>query len=297
MADSFDITRFIGYLEIESGFSPNTIDAYMHDVNRYAGFLRDRGIESPDASSRELVSEFITSLQSAGLAQSSVSRNFQAIRTYHRHLRREGKVITDPTETIQVCEPRRRLPDVLTVEEAIRLVETPVADSPLGIRDCALLEFAYATGARVSEIITITSQHILHNEGLVRIFGKGSKERLVPVGESALGAVRVYIEQSRPQLLRGASRNELFLNNRGAVLTRMGYWKILRKYVILAGITRHTSPHTLRHSFATHLLEGGADLRVVQELLGHSYISTTERYTHVDREYLKEVHRTFHPRY
>ena len=159
-----------------------------------------------------------------------------------------------------------------------------------------MLEFAYATGTRVSELVTMTIQNILFKENIVRITGKGSKQRLVPLGSTAKGRVQEYLTQVRPQLAGNKSKDVLFLNSRGGPLSRMGFWKILRKYVIQAGITTHTSPHTLRHSFATHLLEGGADIRVIQELLGHSNISTTEIYTHIDREYLKEVHRTFHPR-
>ncbi len=294
--DAFQITGFIGYLEVESGFSPHTIESYLHDVNRYVSYLKSRDIDHPGNSTRELVADFIGELHSIGLAQVSVSRNFQAVRTYYRFLRRDGMRVPDPTETIQIREPHRKLPGVLTIEEIIRILETPDVNTPLGIRDRAMFEFAYASGARVSEIITLSPQNLFLEEHLVRIFGKGSKERIVPIGDKAIEAIDTYIAQVRPVLLKGRSREQLFLNSRGGPMTRMGFWKILKKYVLLAGITRHTSPHTLRHSFATHLLEGGADLRIVQELLGHSFVSTTERYTHVDREYLQEIHRSFHPR-
>ncbi len=218
------------------------------------------------------------------------------MRSYHRFLRSERICGEDPTETVEVRSSRRKLPDTLSIEEVVRLIESPDVSDPLCLRDRAMLEFAYATGTRVSELINMPVSSVLFREDIVRITGKGSKERIVPLGSTAKEMVLAYMEKSRPTLVGKTPRDILFLNARGDPLTRMGFWKILRKYVIQAGITRHTSPHTLRHSFATHLLEGGADIRVLQELLGHSNIATTEIYTHIDREYLKEVHRTFHPR-
>jgi integrase/recombinase XerD len=185
---------------------------------------------------------------------------------------------------------------VLTVDEAERLIQSVELDEPLAFRDRALFELAYGAGLRVSEWLSIAIKDVLLSDGIVRVFGKGAKERLVPIGRSAIGAVGVYLRELRPKLDRGESQGKLFLNARGQPLTRMGAWKILKKYVQKAGITRPVSPHTLRHSFATHLLEGGADLRAVQEMLGHADISTTQIYTHVDREYLRRVHRQFHPR-
>jgi len=184
----------------------------------------------------------------------------------------------------------------LTVADVERLLAAPTLDEPLAFRDRALLELAYGAGLRVSEWITLGVRDLLLEDSLVRVFGKGSKERLVPIGRTAVGAVAVYLRELRPRLERGAGEGVLFLNARGEPLSRMGAWKILRKYVQAAGIEKHVSPHTLRHSFATHLLEGGADLRAVQEMLGHVDISTTQIYTHVDREYLRSVHRQFHPR-
>ena len=225
-----------------------------------------------------------------------MARNFSAVRSYHLFLNRERFTDNDPTETVELLSLHRKLPDVLSIDEIVRLIEIPDTSDSLGLRDHAMLEFAYATGVRVSELISITIQNILFSENLVRITGKGSKERIVPLGETAKEAVQLYMRQVRVNLAGKKSKDVLFLNRRGTPLTRMGFWKILRKYVILAGITKHTSPHTIRHSYATHLLEGGADIRVVQELLGHANIATTEIYTHIDREYIKEVHRTFHPR-
>ncbi len=296
MADPFVITRYITFLDVEEGLSPNTIEAYLHNTNRYIGWLKDNNINDPGAVNRESVLDFLETLEEMGLSKNSLTRNFAAIKSYHQFLLREQFSPADPTETLQVRPPRRKLPDVLTIEETLRLIESPDMSTPLGLRDRAMLEFAYATGSRVSELISVTIQQVLLEENLVRITGKGSKERIVPLGQTAKEHVCSYINTVRKDLAKGQTRDVLFLNVRGRPLTRMGFWKILRKYVLTAGITTHTSPHTLRHSFATHLLEGGADIRVIQELLGHSHISTTEIYTHIDREYLKEIHRTCHPR-
>jgi len=184
----------------------------------------------------------------------------------------------------------------LSVDEVSRLIDAPSLDEPMAFRDRAMLELAYGAGLRVSEWISIGVRDVLFDEGVVRVFGKGAKERLVPIGRKATAAAAIYVRELRPKLERGTGKGTLFLNARGEPLSRMGAWKILRKYVEQAGITKHVSPHTLRHSFATHLLEGGADLRAVQEMLGHADISTTQIYTHVDREYLRTVHQQFHPR-
>ena len=296
MPGDFHFTDYITYLDVEEGFSPNTIEAYMHDVERYISYLTSREIHSPSQVKKEIVIDYIESLRECGLSITSVSRNFFALRSYHLFLYHEQKVQHNPTEVIEVSPLKRKLPDVLNIEEVFRLLESPDTSKPLGIRDRAMLEFVYATGIRVSELISMKIQNILFNEDVVRIMGKGSKQRIVPFGSTAKETVRNYLNTVRPKLAGNVSKDVLFLNSRGTPLSRMGFWKILHKYVIQVGITTHTSPHTLRHSFATHLLEGGADLRVVQELLGHSNIATTEIYTHIDREYLKEVHRTFHPR-
>jgi integrase/recombinase XerD len=219
-----------------------------------------------------------------------------AVRGYFRFLLAEGLVVRDPSERLETPKRWRTLPEVLTVADVERLLAAPTLDEPLAFRDRALLELAYGAGLRVSEWITLGVRDLLLEDSLVRVFGKGSKERLVPIGRTAVGAVAVYLRELRPRLERGAGEGVLFLNARGEPLSRMGAWKILRKYVQAAGIEKHVSPHTLRHSFATHLLEGGADLRAVQEMLGHVDISTTQIYTHVDREYLRSVHRQFHPR-
>ena len=297
MRDDFHITAYVNFIDVEKGLSHNTIEAYIHDIGRYITYLKERDINAPGDVTKSVILDYIEHLRVEGLSVNSVSRNFSAIRSYHLFLFREKITKIDPTESFELLSLHRKLPDVLNIDEIIRLIETPETSQPLGIRDRAMLEFAYGTGSRVSELITITVQNILFDENLVRITGKGSKERIVPLGGKAKEIVLDYIRNIRSPLAeKKMSKDVLFLNMRGSPLTRMGFWKILRSYVIQAGITKHTSPHTLRHSFATHLLEGGADIRVVQELLGHASISTTEIYTHVDREYIKEVHRTFHPR-
>ncbi len=296
MAEELYVTRYLTYLDVEEGLSHNTIEAYLHNVNRYLSFLKSLGISTPRHIRKEHVVSFVELLSDIGLCQNTLSRNFAALKSYHQFLSREHLVERDPTETVQVISPKRKLPEVLSIEETLRLIETPDTSTKLGARDRAMLEFAYATGTRVSELVTMKLQNVFLDENIVRIRGKGSKERIVPLGRTAKETVLDYISLVRPALSRGKARDVLFLNARGGPLTRMGFWKILRKYVLIAGITKHISPHTLRHSFATHLLEGGADIRVIQELLGHSYISTTEIYTHIDREYIKEIHRTCHPR-
>jgi len=208
----------------------------------------------------------------------------------------EGAGGRNPSESLETPRRWRTLPEVLTVEEITRLLAAPTLDDPLAFRDRAMLELAYGAGLRVSEWITLGVRDVLLEQQMVRVFGKGSKERIVPIGRSAIGALAIYLRELRPKLEQGAGKGVLFLNARGQPLSRMGAWKILRRYVERAGITKHVSPHTLRHSFATHLLEGGADLRAVQEMLGHVDISTTQIYTHVDREYLRQVHKQYHPR-
>jgi integrase/recombinase XerD len=223
-------------------------------------------------------------------------RAISAIRRWCGVLVAEGVMRADPSERLDAPTRWRTLPEVLSVEEVTRLIGAPGHDDPLVFRDRAMLEIAYGAGLRVSEWIGLGVQDLLLTDGLVRVLGKGDKQRLVPIGRSAIGAVSVYLRETRPTLERGAGQGVLFLNAQGKPLTRMGAWKILRKYVERAGITKAVSPHTLRHSFATHLLEGGADLRAVQDMLGHADIATTQLYTHLDREYLHEVHRQFHPR-
>jgi len=292
----FLIPRFLDFIALEEGLSRLTQNAYEKDLTRFAEYADVKGAKAPLDVTARMLREFVYHLKDLGLSPASIRRNVSAIRTYFRFLIGDGIVVRDPSERLETPKRWRELPDVLSVEEIKRLIAAPTLDDNMVFRDRALLELAYGAGLRVSEWITLSVRDLLLEEGLVRVFGKGSKERLVPIGRSAIGAVAVYLRELRPKLEKGEGKGILFLNARGRPLTRMGAWKILRGYVERAEITKHVTPHTLRHSFATHLLEGGADLRAVQEMLGHVDISTTQIYTHVDREYLRQVHRSYHPR-
>ena len=292
----YAVDRFVDFLTLEQGAAALTNEAYARDITRFATFAVVKGAPDPATVAPRLLRDYVYHMKDLGLAPSSIRRNISAIRTYYRFLLAEGRAEKDPSERLETPRGWRTLPGVLTVDEAKRLIEMVDLDEPLAFRDRALFELAYGAGLRVSEWLSIAVKDVILSDGIVRVFGKGSKERLVPIGRSAVGAVAVYLRELRPKLDRGESQGKLFLNARGSPLTRMGAWKILKKYVQKAGITRPVSPHTLRHSFATHLLEGGADLRAVQEMLGHADISTTQIYTHVDREYLRKVHRQYHPR-
>ena len=292
----FLLEPFNDFLVLEQGASPRTDEAYGRDLARFATYAVSRGVVGPADVTARLLREYVYHLKDLGLAPASIRRNVSALRTYFKFLLGEGRITHDPSERLESPKRWRTLPEVLTVAEVDKLLASPTLDDPLVFRDRALLELAYGAGLRVSEWISIGVRDVMFDEGLVRVFGKGSKERLVPIGRRAIGALASYVRESRPRLEHGEGRGALFLNARGQPLTRMGAWKILQKYVARAGIEKHVSPHTLRHSFATHLLEGGADLRAVQEMLGHADISTTQIYTHVDREYLRTVHRQYHPR-
>jgi integrase/recombinase XerD len=293
---SFLLARFTDYVALEQGLSPRTQEAYQRDLARFAEYAEARGATAPPDITARLLREYVYHLKDLGLSPASIRRNVSAVRTYFRFLTGDGVVVRDPSERLETPKRWRTLPDVLSVEEVQQLLASPTLDDALVFRDRALLELAYGAGLRVSEWISLGVRDLLLEDGLVRVLGKGSKERLVPIGRSAIGAAAIYLRELRPRLEKGAGKGILFLNARGAPLTRMGAWKILRGHVERAGIAKHVSPHTLRHSFATHLLEGGADLRAVQEMLGHVDIATTQIYTHVDREYLRKVHRSFHPR-
>ena len=295
-ARTFFLERFQDFLSLEQGASPRTLEAYLRDVERFATYALTRGAAAPTDADARVLREFVYHLKDLGLSPASIRRNVSAVRGYFRFLVGEGHIVRDPSERLETPKRWRTLPEVLSVGEVERLLAAPTLDDPLAFRDRALLELAYGAGLRVSEWISLGIRDLLLEDSLVRVFGKGSKERLVPIGRTAVGAVAVYLRELRPRLERGEGRGVLFLNARGQPMTRMGAWKILRKYVDRASIAKHVTPHTLRHSFATHLLEGGADLRAVQEMLGHVDISTTQIYTHVDREYLRSVHRQFHPR-
>jgi integrase/recombinase XerD len=296
VARAFLLEPFADFLTLERSAAAPTREAYARDLARFVGYAATHGAAAPAVVPGRLVRDYVYHLKDLGLAPSSIRRNVSAVRTYYRFLLGDGHVVRDPTERLELPRRWRTLPQVLAVRDVERLLAAPSLDDPLVFRDRALLELAYGAGLRVSEWITLGVRDVVLDEGVVRVFGKGSKERLVPIGRPAIAAVAIYLRELRPRLEHGAGKGVLFLNARGTPLTRMGAWKILRKYVTVAGITTRVTPHTLRHSFATHLLEGGADLRAVQDMLGHVDIATTQIYTHVDREYLRSVHRQFHPR-
>jgi integrase/recombinase XerD len=292
----FYVERFDDFLALEQGASLQTSRAYKLDVARFVTYANIKGASSPTDVGARTLREYVYHLKDLGLSPASIRRNISAVRTYFKFLAGEGHVVRDPSERLDTPKRWRTLPEVLGVEEIEKLLAAPSLDEPLAFRDRAMLELAYGAGLRVSEWISLTVRDVMLQDHLVRVFGKGAKERLVPIGRRAIGAIAIYLREQRPSLEKGEGKGVLFLNARGQPLSRMGAWKILRKYVRQAGITKPVSPHTLRHSFATHLLEGGADLRAVQEMLGHVDISTTQIYTHVDREYLRSVHKQFHPR-
>lgn len=296
LARAFYLEPFAEALLLQRGASPRTVEAYGRDLQRMARFAFDKGVRTPGAVTAAMLRDHLYELNDIGLSPASMRRAISAIRTYFAFLLADGVVSADPSERMDAPKLGRTLPDVLTVTEVERLLATPSLDEPLALRDRAMLELAYGAGLRVSEWIGIGVQDLRLDEGVIRVFGKGSKERIVPIGRTALGAVALYVRELRPRLEKGGGAGKLFLNARGRPMSRMGAWKVLQKYVAQAGVKKHVTPHTLRHSFATHLLEGGADLRAVQEMLGHADISTTQIYTHVDREYLRSVHKQFHPR-
>ena len=287
--------RYLVHLLVERGLAAHTLAAYGDDLERYVEFLAARAVTACHGVTRALVHDFLAALSSAGQAPATRARRLSALRGFHRFLVLEGWAEDSPLEAMRGPRRVRPLPRVLRVDEIESLMASPDATA-LGQRDRALLELAYAAGLRASEVCGLPLDRLDRTQRVVRVVGKGAKERLVPVGAAALQAIERYLQDGRRQLIRGRRVPALFVNARGTPLSRMGFWKILRRHLRAAGIRTAASPHTLRHSFATHLLEGGADLRVVQELLGHADIATTQIYTQVDRQYLLEVYRTYHPR-
>jgi integrase/recombinase XerD len=283
-------------MSLEQGSSPRTIEAYGRDLLHLHQFLALHGSPSPAAIDARMLRGFIHHLVDLGLAPASVSRMVSAVRGFYRFLVGESYIRHDPSEQLETPKKWRTLPDILTPDEVDRIIAAISLDERLAFRDRALFEVAYGAGLRVSEWITLGVGDVYLEDRIVRVVGKGNKERLVPIGRRALAAVAIYTRELRPSLVRATPNAMLFVNSRGGALSRMGAWKLLRKYVDAAGITTHVTPHTLRHSFATHLLEGGADLRAVQDMLGHADIATTQLYTHVDRSYLQQIHRQYHPR-
>ncbi|HET8713976.1 MAG TPA: site-specific tyrosine recombinase XerD [Gemmatimonadales bacterium] len=293
---SFHLERFREYLALEAGNSPHTVENYRRDIGRLAEYAMGKGVKHPEQLSAAQLRDFIYFLKDLGLAATTIRRQISAIRTYFKFLVGEGIAARDPSERVESPKKWRTLPAVLSVAEMQKLLEAPNTNEMLPQRDVAVLEFAYATGVRVSELVGVKLQDISFAERVVRVLGKGGKERLIPFGKTAMGRISSYVREVRPHLDRGKSRGVLFLNARGTPLSRVGAWGIIKANARRAGLQKRVTPHTLRHTFATHLLEGGADLRAVQEMLGHADLSTTQIYTHVDRDYLRSVHRSYHPR-
>ncbi|MGH7540436.1 MAG: site-specific tyrosine recombinase XerD [Gemmatimonadota bacterium] len=295
-ARTFLLGPFRDYLRFERGLSARTVDAYLRDARRLVEHVSEAGVRGPGGIGYPELRDFVAELAERGLAASTVARAISSLRSYFRFLLEEGEIEADPAERLESPSAGRPLPDVLSYPEVERLLATVTPGQAFAFRDRAILEVLYGCGLRVSELTGLRALDVDLEEGLLRVLGKGRKERLVPVGADACRALRRYLRESRPRLDRGESGGRVFLNRHGRPLSRMGVWKILRGYVERAALSKRVTPHTLRHSFATHLLEGGADLASVQEMLGHADISTTEIYTHVDRGHLREVHRSFHPR-
>ncbi|MCJ7459136.1 MAG: site-specific tyrosine recombinase XerD [candidate division Zixibacteria bacterium] len=285
---------FLHYLRLSRGLSQNTLESYRFDLIKYFKYLKDQSISELNSVTSENVSGFVHTL--SGLKAASRARNLSAIRTFHKYLLNEEFCGSNPAELVDSPKLGRKLPGTLTVDEMKKILNLPYKKDNLGWRNKAIMEFLYATGARISEMINFTTKNFLPQVGWVRIIGKGNKERLVPIGKKGIMAVKKYLKRSRIYLAKPDSEDITFLNRWGKKLTRMGAWKIIKRYIHQAGIKKRVTPHTIRHSFATHLLEGGADLRAVQEMLGHADISTTQVYTHIDRDFIKQEHRSYHPR-
>ena len=291
---------FLSYLRVEKGLAQNTILAYGRDLKRFAEFLRKRQKTRAEDATREDIVDFLSSLYKQKLDSRSVARYLVSIRGLYKFALMEGMVTVDPTENLESPKVRNSLPTYLRVEEIDKLLQAPDVSTPLGLRDRAMLEVLYSTGLRVSELLNLRISDIDMRMGCVRCIGKGDKERLVPIGRKALEAVEQYLNHGRPNFARPSAppphNNVLFLTRNGKRLSRVGIWKILHDYGTKLGLRGRLTPHKLRHSFATHLLEGGADLRSVQLMLGHADISTTQIYTHVVEERLKQIYKAHHPR-
>lgn len=289
------IHDFITYLSVERGLATNTLESYGRDLRQYSEYL-EADSETLDAVSRSTVVAYLLHLQGQGKATATIARRLAALKAFYQFLLRERRINQDPTANLESPKLEKRLPKVLTVREVERLLAQPDPAQPAGMRDRAMLELLYATGIRVSELVSLSVVDVNLEMGYIRCSGKGAKERIVPLGSLAIQSCREYLERARGRLVKHESEQALFVNHHGHRLTRQGFWKIVKKYADDAKIEKEITPHTLRHSFATHLLENGADLRSVQEMLGHADISTTQIYTHVTKGRLKEVYARTHPR-
>ncbi len=290
------LDSYLSYLSIEKGLSIHTLDAYARDIRALFDYLDTSGNHDPLEVRAEQIRLFLIAQHQQGKSSRSLARLVSSIRGFYRFLLREGALLNDPTASIESPKRKMSLPKDMTLDEVDALLAQPDPTSPLGIRDQALLDLMYATGLRVSELVNLNVNDVHLEVGYLAAYGKGSKERLVPIGEVAIERLKTYLTEVRPKLAQGNKVPYLFLNRSGKKLSRQGLWKLIRRYALQAGIRSHITPHSLRHSFATHLLERGADLRSVQLLLGHSSISTTQIYTHINKERLKLIYDRHHPR-
>ena len=288
------VDLFLTHLRIERGLADNTTSAYGRDLSVFLNFLEKKSL-SLETVGREDIEVYLRELRKT-LSARSASRALSSLRMFFRFLTAEGVREVNPARLIDSPRLDRCLPGVLSAAEVDRLLSSPAGDRPQDLRDRAMLELLYATGLRVSELVGLKIRNVNLEAGFVRTMGKGAKERVVPIGQKAIEAVRDYLERGRPALARTATGSDVFLNVRGGAMSRQGFWKLIKNHALKAGIAKHLSPHSIRHSFASHLLQGGADLRSVQSMLGHADISTTQIYTHVTRSHLKEIHEKFHPR-
>ncbi|MCI0454598.1 MAG: site-specific tyrosine recombinase XerD [Candidatus Dadabacteria bacterium] len=287
---------FLTYLTVVKGLSKNTVESYHRDIQKLSSFLEKKGITNVEEVDYKNILDFLSNLKEKNLKARSIARSLISIRQYFKYLLIENIIKKDPTFLIRTPKTKRILPQVLSIEDIERLLASPNDGNIESIRDKAMLETLYATGIRVSELVELGLNDINFELGYLIAYGKGSKERIVPIGENAKSKLRAYLDTGRPRLLKSKTSTHLFITRLGKKMTRQGFWKIIIKYAKKSGITKKISPHTLRHSFATHLLERGADLRAIQMMLGHSDISTTQIYTHIERERLREVHKKYHPR-
>jgi integrase/recombinase XerD len=290
------LDQFLHYILVEKGLSKNTIDAYSHGLNRFLDYLRRKGIQEMAEVGKLDIRAFLLALKRQGLSTKSAVRNLSAIRSFFRFLIQEGVLDANPIEELESPKIERKLPEILTLKEVEQLLEQPNAQTPIGIRDRTMLEVLYATGMRVSELTKLPLQQVNLEGGYVLVFGKGSKERIIPLGSEAMKWIALYLKSARERLAKGKESPSLFINRSGRGMSRQQFWKNIKTYGRRAGIRKRITPHLLRHSFASHLLEGGADLRSVQIMLGHADISTTQIYTHVTGERLKKIHQRYHPR-
>jgi len=291
-----DIDDYLAFISVEKGLSNKTLEAYSHDMVEFSKFMEDIGIRRPEHTKTSHILKWLSHLKKKQITAISITRKLSSVRGFFKYLLMEGRIEASPTAVIGNPKIGRKLPLVLSAKEVEKLLAQPDINKPTGIRDRSLLELLYSCGLRATEAVSLRLEHINFDVGFIRVLGKGNKERIVPLGEEASFWLKKYIKEARPKLLKKANSFYCFVGARGRPLSRQRLWQIIKRYSISAGLKDKIYPHCLRHCFATHLLEGGADLRAVQMLLGHSDINTTQIYTHLDSEYLRQIHKKYHPR-